>query len=516
MGTNGTMAHLKVAVIGHIVPEPTVIELPQSQLAARNLLRLRNFTRVATEDGRLVEHFAYLRELWGLPASGRFSIWEMYLCSALLLGSWVARHGFDVEIVNYIDSDNERERFARLRDFDPAVVVLSTTFLLSRRDLLAACGLLRRELPQAFIVAGGQHVFTALLYMDETQRREYLLDSGIDAFVRETQGESALLDLLRAFPNDLGSVPNVIWRAPDGRVVENPQKPEQNDINATLIDFDHVPEGSVVHIRTARSCAFKCAFCSYPTIAGALTLMDLDNVLLTLRKCKDRGVQSVVFVDDTFNVPRDRFEELVNRMIAEGLTIPWYAFLRCQFVDEQLVAKIARSGCQGVFLGVESGSDKILKNMKKGSVSKVYRNGIAWLQQEGIVACGSFLVGFPGETADTVEETREFIERSGLPYYFIQPFYYLHHTPVHERAAKFGLKGNGLFWSHDTMDSAAAVDHVNRLFREVKSSTWVNPDYNLWEIAYLRNRGHSLEAIDGYRRTVNERTIAQMERFGFN
>src|SRR4029453_9368760 len=275
-----------------------------------------------------------------------------------------------------------------------------------------ATGLVRRALPDAFLVAGGHHVFTALLHMDSTQRREYLLDSNVDAFVRETQGESALLELLHALPNHLARVPNLIWRGSDGQVVENPEHPEQNDINATLIDFDHVREGSVVHVRTARSCAFKCAFCSYPTIAGNLPLMDIDNVLLTLRKCRERGVESLFFIDDTFNVPRERFEVLIDRMIGENLTVPWYAFLRCQFIDQPLVAKIARSGCQGVFLGIESGSDKILKNMKKGSASRSYRDGIRWLRDEGIVTCGSFIIGFPGETDDTVAQTQEFIENS--------------------------------------------------------------------------------------------------------
>jgi radical SAM superfamily enzyme YgiQ (UPF0313 family) len=506
----------RVAVIGHVVPEPRVIALPGNERAARNLLRFRNFTRVDTEDGRLVEHLAYFRELSDVPTDEPFSVWEMYLCSALLLGSWVARHGFDVEVVNYIDSDNQAVQFARLRDFDPDVVVLSTTFLLSRGDLLTATGLVRRALPDAFLVAGGHHVFTALLHMDSTQRREYLLDSNVDAFVRETQGESALLELLHALPNHLARVPNLIWRGSDGQVVENPEHPEQNDINATLIDFDHVREGSVVHVRTARSCAFKCAFCSYPTIAGNLALMDIDNVLLTLRKCRERGVESLFFIDDTFNVPRERFEVLIDRMIGENLTVPWYAFLRCQFIDQPLVAKIARSGCQGVFLGIESGSDKILKNMKKGSASRSYRDGIRWLRDEGIVTCGSFIIGFPGETDDTVAQTQEFIENSGLRYYFIQPFYYLHHTPVHKQAAKFGLTGNGLLWSHDTMESTAAVAHVNRLFREVEGSIWVNPDYTLWEVAFLRSRGYSLELIDRYRRDVNQRTVAQMERHGLN
>ena len=98
------MPRPRVAVIGHVVPEPRAIALPTNERAARNLLRFRNFTRVATDDGRLVEHLAYLREQTHMPAAseGPFSIWEMYLCSALLLGSWVARNGYEVEVVNFV------------------------------------------------------------------------------------------------------------------------------------------------------------------------------------------------------------------------------------------------------------------------------------------------------------------------------------------------------------------------------------------------------------------------------
>src|SRR5262245_35800769 len=102
--SKGPMAGLKVAVVGHVVPEPRVMALPTNRTAARNLLRLRNFTRIATDDGRLVEHLAFLREQSGAPGDKPLSVWEMYLCSGLLLASWVARNGFDVQLVNYIDS----------------------------------------------------------------------------------------------------------------------------------------------------------------------------------------------------------------------------------------------------------------------------------------------------------------------------------------------------------------------------------------------------------------------------
>jgi p-methyltransferase len=201
-------------------------------------------------------------------------------------------------------------------------------------------------------------------------------------------------------------------------------------------------------------------------------------------------------------------------MIAEGITIPWYSFLRCQYVDEELVVKMRKTGCQGVFLGVESGSDTILKKMKKGAIIRFYWDGLRWLKDNGITTVGSFICGYPGETAATVDETRTFIEKSGLDYYFIQPFYYLHHTPIHKKADKYRLTGEGLYWSHATMEWTEAMEHLNRLFLEIRGSTFVNPDYTLWEIAYLKNKGMDLDQIKRYRQTINDMTKAQMTRFG--
>jgi radical SAM superfamily enzyme YgiQ (UPF0313 family) len=172
------------------------------------------------------------------------------------------------------------------------------------------------------------------------------------------------------------------------------------------------------------------------------------------------------------------------------------------------------SGCQGSYLGVESGSDDILKKMKKGSISNFYRDGIKWLKDAGITSVGSFIMGFPGETAETVEVTRDFIETSGIDYYYIQPFYYLHHTPIFKRAKDYDLTGEGLFWSHSTMNWKQAGEHVNRLFLDIKNSTFINPDYTLWEIAYLQLKGLSLEEIKQYRKEINQMTQKQMLDYG--
>jgi radical SAM PhpK family P-methyltransferase len=504
----------RIAILGPITESPSAIKLPSKPNQVKSLLKTYNFTRVVTEENELVDHISFLKRQVGTPEKDEFSVWEMFGCAGLLLTSHLRRNGFEVKFVNYMDSDNIDREITEVQSFRPDIIAISTTFVLTKNHLAIIGKKLKVAMPEAFIVAGGHHILTTLMYMNAEEKTKYLEMANIDGFIEDSQGELSLLNLCQSYPDGLDSVSNLVWRQPNGEIRHNERQPEDNDINSTLIEIGPEFKDTVVHIRTARSCAFKCAFCSYPTIAGDLALMDLDNVIETLKQAKRSGVKSIFFIDDTFNVPRDRFEALVDRMIEEDIGLPWYSFLRCQHVDEDLIKRMKKSGCAGVFLGIESGSDAILKNMKKGAVAGFYRDGIKWLREQEIVTVGAFLIGFPGETEETVKETFEFIQNVGLDYYYIQPFYFLHHTPVYKRAEEFGLTGDGLFWSHDTMKWTEAVNHINRLFLEIDGSIFVNPDYTLWEIAYLQSKGMSLDEIKNYRILINDMTQRQMTTYG--
>ncbi|NQU57757.1 MAG: radical SAM protein [Rhodospirillales bacterium] len=503
---------MRVVVIGHFVTTPVASELPANPRHAAMMVEMSNYTRVVNDDGLFIDHVELLSRQQKRPAEEALSVWDMNLAAGLLLSSHLRRNGFTVKRVNTLTSENDPQ-LDEVEAFNPDIIAVSTTFVLSKEHLSSVGKVLKKRFPDIFVVAGGHHVSTTLLKMTEDEKAAYLKPASFDAFVDDVQGEAALLNLCQQFPDKLDAVSNLIWRKPDGEIVVNARVPEENDVNETLIEFDDLEPGSIVHIRTARSCSFKCAFCSYPSIAGPLASMELDHVLCTLRKAKEANVAAVFFVDDTFNVPKKRFVELVDRMIDEDLNIPWYSFLRCQYVDEDLVKKMRKSGCAGVFLGIESGSDKILKNMKKGAITSFYKDGIRWLKDAGIITVGAFIVGFPGETEETVEETRNFIETFGLDFYFLQPFYFLHHTPIFKRAEEFGLTGEGFFWSHNTMGSMDALEHIRRLFREIKNSVFVNPDYTLWEVVYLLSKGMSLDEFIEYRTDINKMTLRQTETY---
>ena len=420
----------KVIIVGHRISSPLRIELPKNPIYAKQSLQLYNYTRVYDEEtNMLVDHDEYFKSKNEIE--GRFSVWDMYLASGLILASYLKKKDIDVKLFNTIDETNENDFIHEAKNFNPEILILSTSFVLQAKELISSVAFFKKHLPNAFILVGGQFVFTSLLKLDAESQKQWLLDIGCDGAVNDTQGEAALLQLCQNFPSKIEDVDNLIWCSASSNVTINHRNIENNDINTTPVDFDFVPKNATAHIRTARSCGFKCAFCTYPSIAGPLSLMDIDNALNMLRQAKKNGVGQIVFADDTFNVPKDRFEKFLDSIIEEELDVPWYSFLRCQYINQRIVKKMKKSGCQGVFLGIESGSDAILKNMKKGSITNFYLRGIEWLKSEGIKTVGAFVIGFPGETKETADLTRQFIETSGLDYYFLQPFFYLHHAPIH-------------------------------------------------------------------------------------
>jgi hypothetical protein len=158
-----------------------------------------------------------------------------------------------------------------------------------------------------------------------------------------------------------------------------------------------------------------------------------------------------------------------------------------------------------VFLGIESGSPTILKNMDKAATIEKYVAGIRLLRQHGILSFGSFILGFPGETAETVEETRAFIRDNRPDYYRVQLWYCEAGTPIDRRRERYGTTGEGFVWSHATMDSLTAMDHIDRLFLSIQESVWLPQwSFDFWVIPYLVGKGLSLSQFAAFTKVAQQ------------
>jgi len=184
-------------------------------------------------------------------------------------------------------------------------------------------------------------------------------------------------------------------------------------------------------------------------------LAPLELVEEELREIEACGtIRSVVFTDDTFNVPLRRFKELLK--ILGRHSLEWYSFFRPQYADEETAQMMKDSGCRAVFAGLESADDRVLRNMNKVANVEEYRFGITCLKKQGIQVHANFIVGFPGETETSARKIGLFLDDLGIDFYTVCTWAYIPSTPISRRAQEFGLQGMGMKWKHDTMTSEQA------------------------------------------------------------
>jgi p-methyltransferase len=398
----------------------------------------------------------------------------------LLAGSYyldlLSRHGFDVRVANALD----RFRLARLSQaYEPRFVLLSTTLMFdaAENDFVPnAIRAIRNQWPDAVVVLGGLMLVSYRNLLPRQAFINLLRSYGADAYVVSAQGETPLLEILRR-----GSIANLIL-SPDipstyivagDTVFGPPEKLEEALPFGEPIRWSALPHTHhlyhTVHMRTARSCAFRCAFCEYPVNQGPLTLAPLDLVEEELRELKTlKSIRSVVFTDDTFNVPLPRFKELLK--VLAKFELQWYSFFRPQYADAETARLMKESGCRAVFAGLESVDDRILANMNKVAKADQYRRGIEQLKRYDIQVHANFIVGFPGETEDSARKIAPFLDETGIDFCTVCTWAYIPSTPIGARAAEFGIQGMGVRWTHNSMTSTEAQLLARDVVRSQKSA----------------------------------------------
>jgi p-methyltransferase len=240
-------------------------------------------------------------------------------------------------------------------------------------------------------------------------------------------------------------------------------------------------------------------------MAGPLNLMSLERIENELDYLNGAGVKRIVFIDDTFNVPLSRFKDICRLIIKKGYSFDWYSFFRCSNSDDEAFDLMAMSRCKGVFLGIESGDEKILKGMNKFANIERYKYGIRKLKERGIITFASIIVGFPGETEQSVRNTTEFLEDARPDFYRAELYYHYSDVPIHKQADVYGIRGAGYSWKHNTMDWRRAAELVQTMYKTI-SGPAVCPGYmfDFWSIPYLRGKGLTIDQITGFTRIAQE------------
>ncbi len=450
------------------------------------------------------DHFQNLPSTYkALSSSTIFSAAIAYL------GTYLSKRGYCFDYINSFQ-DNKDELVQKLSTKNILTIGIITTYYVSTLPIVEIIDFIKNYNKTAKIILGGPFVSTKCRSL-EPSALEYLFSSsiGADIYVNSSQGEATLVKVIEAIRNDapLDTIPNIYFKS-DKNYFSTAIVKEDNELGKNLVDWHLFADklGDIINVRTSISCPFSCAFCGFPERAGKYQMLHVEEIEIELNQlAKIDKVKNIKFIDDTFNVPPERFKEILRMMIKNQYPFNWYANFRCQFADEETIQLMKDSRCKAVFLGIESGNNGILKNMNKVATIEKYLSGIQLLKKYEIQTFASFIIGFPGETNETAQDTFNFINQSGIDLYQLQPWYCEPITPIFKEKDKYQITGESFEWSHNTMDANQASDWVEKIFMNTEKAIWV-PQHNFsidmfWN---LQDKGVSKENLENFLRAFSE------------
>lgn len=329
-------------------------------------------------------------------------------CAAVLRES-----GFRVEYLHCPTAGLDLPMTQReLERFSPSVVVIMVEHI--NANVAEAVTTCAKKLGAATIWVGP---FATALHEREIRRES------VDYILRK-EWDYAVRDLLEAMAGDqpLSQVKGLTWIDESGQIVVNEDRPLIDDLDQLpipaydLLDLNKFYESVFVAfpaatIITSRGCPNNCVFCSYPqTIySREFRAMSPPRVIREI-EClvNDFGVKEIRVDDDTFNIDEQRVIEICKLIVQRHIKVLFSVQARAQLMTEESARWLKKAGCRMVLYGVESGSNEILKKMKKNTTKEEIRRGVGIAKRHGIDVLNSVMLGFFWDTKETVEQTMKF------------------------------------------------------------------------------------------------------------
>lgn len=241
----------------------------------------------------------------------------------------------------------------------------------------------------------------------------------------------------------------------NGKAIHNESRPFINDLDTLpfpsrdsfLNNTDYLEVGYVI---TGRGCPFSCSYCASPQIWRRITrFRSVSNVIEELVYLKKRFNPSPVhFADDTFNLDKHHTKEICQRIIDKGLKLKWVCDARVDKLDRELVSLMVEAGCIRIKLGVESGSDRILKMIGKGFTTETIRRGVALIKEYKLPLTIYLMVGFPKETNEDLRQTIELAKELDADYYSLSILAPYYGTQIWNEIEESGKKMNKEHWEY--------------------------------------------------------------------
>lgn len=334
---------------------------------------------------------------------------------ALLSAIW-DKQGHTSQI---IDADALRltipEIITRINPHTDFVGITATTPEITSAAIIARK--VREKFPHIKIIMGGVH---PTIFHEELVR-----DKSCD-FVVRNEGEIPIIELAKG--TLLNLIPNLTWRNSKNEVIVNPDCETYVDLNNLPFPaYEKLPmnlyhsalgaakrEPSIAMV-TSRGCPGECTFCFSGMFGSQIRSMSPDLIIQHIQHLqKNYGIREISFYDDTFIINKKNVSELCHLILAKKIKLSWSCFARMDSVTPELLLLMKKAGCHQVTYGFETSNENILKNLHKPANLVQIQKAIDWTKAAKINIRGTFMLGNPGETTESMEKTIEFAKNSGI------------------------------------------------------------------------------------------------------
>jgi anaerobic magnesium-protoporphyrin IX monomethyl ester cyclase len=392
----------------------------------------------------------------------------------LAIGSALDPEKYEIVIV---DGRLDADPIAALEPHLDEALCLGVTVLTGApiSDALAVSRAVKWRRPQLPIVWGGWH--------PSMFARECLDEPAVDVSV-QGQGEETFAEIVArlAEGHGLEGCAGCTVRLTSNRILQNPARPLRPVNQFRAHDYRLIPVARYYELKerrqldfiTSQGCNFRCAFCSDPFVYGRKWVgLDPDSIGLRLGDLWQRyRFDDVNFQDETFFTRRDRVQAMADGIVESGRKFTWAATMRAdqgvRLPDETWV-RCKQSGLRRLLVGVESGSNEMLKRIRKDITIEQVFHTAAMMREHGIAGIFPFIVGFPDESDESVTATLDAARRlQAMSPHFTTPIFYFKPYPGSAIVTEAVARGYRL---PDTLEDWSTFDYVEGL-----PGPWVSRD----------------------------------------
>jgi len=441
----------------------------------------------------------------------------------LYLAAAVREFGYQASIIESDIENLTAEQVAKRIILEQPQFIGITLFTVGVWQAAQIAKTCKRQLPECTIIVGGPHISSMSM---ETMQRFPEFDIAV-----QHEGEQVLPELLNCLKHDkdLNNIKGILFRHV-GQVIKTPPAPSINDLDKLAMPawdllpnfpdaylpaiFDY-PRGPVATLVASRGCPFLCKFCDTSTFGAQVRAYSPTTVFNMMRHLQEQfGIQHIQFVDDLFLASRIRTLELCDLIIKHNLQISWGCTARVDTVKPDVLERMRLAGCWEISFGLETGSNELLQKMEKAARVEISEQAVNWTDAAGIRAKGLFMLGYPGETKTSIQQTKAFVKRLPLATMNLSKFTPYPGSPVYREIYGTNIKdehwqkmnGMNFIWSPDGFSVAELDREYQNILITFFQQIRVGHKYIYMGLKYPQHFKRLLHFLYGY-------TIAKLHSY---